>query len=65
MKGLDDYIMGVNDPEAPFNQQDELEMAEETLNKIGKITRQNKNPETIINEIFHLMAMYFNKKEVK
>ena len=61
MKGLDDYIMGVNDPQAPFNQQDELEIAEEVLDKIGTIIRQNKNPETIINEIFHIVAMYFNK----
>lgn len=40
MRGLDNWIMGVNDPNAPFNQTDWVEQYEPVLDKCEWVTEE-------------------------
>ena len=73
MRGLDDYIMGIHDPNAPFNKIDWTEVFDAALNRCEWITEEMLDDDnthellgnliTEISEEFILPEKYYTSKE--
>lgn len=60
MKGLDSWIMGLNDPDAPFNQQDWVDFYEPILDKCYFITDEVLDNDEAYMELENIFAKAVN-----